>query len=124
MENLKINIIPFQHPSLKKEFGFYKEKKEGYYPIHRTELPNELWDTQKEEIVKSKYYYTNFIDTIDCDFKTKVDFAYNAKFAKHYYTHSAYKHFANISDAIQLNYVKDIEVWFLDTALSTKEYNN
>lgn len=124
MENLKINIIPFQHPSLKKEFGFYKEKKEGYYPIHRTELPNELWDTQKEEIVKSKYYYTNFIDTIDCDFKTKVDFAYNAKFAKHYYTHSAYKHFANISDAIQLNYVKDIEVWFLDTALSTKDYNN
>ena len=124
MENLKINIIPFQHPSLKKEFGFYKEKKEGYYPIHRTELPNELWNTQKEEIVKSKYYYTNFIDTIDCDFKTKVDFAYNAKFAKHYYTHSAYKHFANISDAIQLNYVKDIEVWFLDTALSTKDYNN
>ena len=124
MENLKINIIPFKHPSVKKEFGFYKEKKEGYYPIHRTELPNELWDTQKEEIVKSKYYYTNFIDTIDCDFKTKVDFAYNAKFAKHYYTHSAYNHFANISDAIQLNYVKDIEVWFLDTALSTKDYNN
>ena len=25
MENLKINIIPFKHPSVKKEFGFYKE---------------------------------------------------------------------------------------------------
>lgn len=59
MENLTINIIPFKHPSIQKEFGFYTEKKEGYFPIHRTELPNELRDNQKEEVVQHKYYYTN-----------------------------------------------------------------
>ncbi|ELM3643210.1 hypothetical protein RYR26_000427, partial [Flavobacterium psychrophilum] len=47
MENLKINIIPFKHPSVKKEFGFYKEKKDGFYPIHRGDLPNEIWDNFK-----------------------------------------------------------------------------
>ena len=73
MENLTINIIPFKHPSIQKEFGFYTEKKEGYFPIHRTELPNELWDNQKEEIVNHKFYYTNFEDTEDCVLKTKVD---------------------------------------------------
>ena len=40
MNNLTMNIIPFKHPSIQKEFGFYTEKKEGYFPIHRTELPN------------------------------------------------------------------------------------
>ena len=126
MENLKINIIPFKHPSVKKEFGFYKEKKDGFYPIHRVELPNELWDTQKEEVVKSKHYYTNFKDTEDCTLKTKVDFSLSTKFAKHYYTQMVYHYFASIADAIQMNYVKDIEVWFLDNKASTtafKTYN-
>ena len=80
MENLKINIIPFQHPSLKKEFGFYIEKKDGYQAIHRGDLPNELSDTQKEDIVKSKHYYTNFKDTEDCTLKTKVVFSLSTKF--------------------------------------------
>jgi hypothetical protein len=124
LENLKINIIPFNHPSLNKEFGFYNEKKEGYYPIHRVELPNELWDTQKEEVVKSKYYYTNFKDTEDCTLKTTVDFSLSTKFAKHYYTQMVYHYFASIADAIQMNYVKDIEVWFLDPKTTTTQYNS
>lgn len=123
MENLKINIIPFKHPSSEKEFGFYNEKKEGCYPIHRVELPNELWYTQKEEVVKSKHYYTNFKDTEDCTLKTKVDLSNSTKFAKHYYTHLVYNHFTTIADAIQFNYVKDIEVWFLDPKAATAKYN-
>jgi hypothetical protein len=123
LENLKINIIPFKHPSLKKEFGFYKEKKDGYHAIHRAELPNELWDNQKEEVVKSKFYYTNFNDTDGCIFKTKVDLSFNSKFAKHYYTKIVHNYFAPIADAIVFNYVKDIEVWFLDTKATTTSYN-
>jgi hypothetical protein len=43
LENLKINIIPCKHPSLNKEFGFYKEKK-GFHAIYRAELPREIWN--------------------------------------------------------------------------------
>ncbi|MBD80000.1 MAG: hypothetical protein CL840_13895 [Crocinitomicaceae bacterium] len=124
MNNLTINIIPFKHPSIQKEFGFYTEKKEGYFPIHRTELPNELWDNQKEEVVKHKFYYTNFEDTEDCILKTKVDLYSSTKFAKHLYTRLVYQYFIDIADAIQFNYVGDIEVWLLDAKASTTKYNS
>lgn len=124
MENLKINIIPFKHPVLQKEFGFYTEKKEGYYPIHRAELPYEIWDNFKIELDDIKFLYSNFSDTQDCDMLATVDMYQNSTFAKHYYTRLVYNYFATIADAIQFNYVKDIEVWFLDTKTTATEYKN
>jgi len=126
LENLKINIIPFQHPSLKKEFGFYKEKKDGFYPIHRGDLPNEIWDNFKTELQDLKFLYSNFSDTQDCDMMASVDMFHSTTFAKHYYTRLVYNYFYAIADAIQFNYVKDIEIWFIDTkAIATgyKTYN-
>jgi hypothetical protein len=124
LENLKINIIPFKHPVLQKEFGFYTEKKEGYYPIHRAELPYEIWDNFKIELDDIKFLYSNFSDTQDCDMLATVDMYQNSTFAKHYYTRLVYNYFATIADAIQFNYVKDIEVWFLDTKTTATEYKN
>ncbi len=115
MENLKINIIPFNHPSLNKEFGFYKEKKEGFHAIHRAELPKEIWDNFKTELQNLKFLYSNFSDTQDCDMLVSVDMYKSTTFAKHYYTRLVYNYFYAIADAIQLNYVKDIEVWLIDT---------
>ncbi len=126
MENLKINIIPFKHPSLKKEFGFYKEKKDGFYPIHRGDLPNEIWDNFKTELQDIKFLYSNFSDTQACDMLASVDMFQSTTFSKHYYTRLVYNYFYAIADAIQFNYVKDIEVWFIDTkAIATgyKTYN-
>jgi hypothetical protein len=123
LENLKINIIPFKHPSLQKEFGFYKEKKEGFFPIHRGDLPKEIWDNFKPELQDVKYLYSNFSDTIDCDMSANVDMFHSKTFAKHYYTRLVFNYFVNIADAVQFNYVKDIEVWFLDTKASTKDFN-
>lgn len=126
MENLKINIIPFNHPSLQKEFGFYNEKKEGYYPIHRADLPNEIWDNFKSNLQDIKHLYSNFSDIQDCDMLATVDMFHSITFAKHYYTRLVYNYFYAIADAIQFNYVKDIEVWFLDNKASTtafKTYN-
>jgi hypothetical protein len=37
----------FQHPSLKEEFGFYKEKNDGYRAIFRAELPYKILDNFK-----------------------------------------------------------------------------
>ena len=115
MENLKINIIPFNHPSLNKEFGFYKEKKEGFHAIHRAELPKEIWDNFKTELQDLKFLYSNFSDTQDCDMLASVDMYKSTTFAKHYYTRLVYNYFYAIADAIQFNYVKDIEVWLIDT---------
>ena len=123
MENLKINIIPFKHPSTKKEFGFYKEKKDGFFPIHRGDLPNEIWDNFKTELQELKYLYSNFSDTQDCDMLAEVDMFHSTTFAKHFYTRLVYNYFTSIADAIQFNYVKDSEVWFLDTKASTKDFN-
>ena len=122
MENLKINIIPFKHPVLQKEFGFYTEKKEGYYPIHRGDLPNEMWDNFKVELQDLKFLYSNFSDTQDCDMLATVNMYQNSTFAKHYYTRLVYNYFTTIADAIQFNYVKDIELWFLDTKTTTPQY--
>lgn len=123
MENHKINIIPFQHPSLQKEFGFYKEKKDGFYPIHRSDLPKEIWVNFKGELQDVKFLYSNFSDTQDCNMLATVDMFHSTTFAKHYYTRLVYNYFCTIADAIQFNYVKDIEVWFLDSKASTKEFN-
>lgn len=108
MENLKINIIPFKHPFLEKEFGFYTEKKEGYYPIHRADLPNEIWDKFKAELQDLKFLYSNFSEAKDCDMFATINMYNNSTFAKHYYTRLVYNYFAAIADAIQFNYVKDI----------------
>lgn len=122
MENLKINIIPFKHPFLEKEFGFYIEKKEGYYPIHRADLPNEIWDKFKTELQDLKFLYSNFSEAKDCDMFTTINMYNNSTFAKHYYTRLVYNYFAAIADAIQFNYVKDIEVWFLDPKANATKY--
>jgi hypothetical protein len=114
LENLKINLIPFQHPLSHKEFGFYLEKKEGYFPIHRAELPKEIWNNFKSELEGIKFLYTNFSDTENCDMLATVDMHQSVTFAKHYYRHLVYEHFSTIADAIHLNYVKDIEVWIID----------
>lgn len=126
MENLKINILPFKHPELIKEFGFYKDKTEGFFPIHRAQLPNEVWDNFKTELQDLKFLYSNFLDTQNCDMLAKVDMYQNTTFAKHYYTQLVYNYFTSIADAIKFNYVKDTEVWFLDTkvmATGYKTYN-
>ena len=50
MQNLTLNIIPFSHPSTLLEFGFNKEKKEGYYPLRKFDYPKNLWEKFEEEL--------------------------------------------------------------------------
>ena len=89
-------------------------------------MPNEIWDNFKTELQDLKFLYSNFSDTQDCDMMASVDMFHSTTFAKHYYTRLVYNYFYTITDAIQFNYVKDIEVWFLDTkaiAAGYKTYN-
>ncbi|MEZ5001433.1 MAG: Piwi domain-containing protein [Chitinophagales bacterium] len=107
---------------MQKEFGFSREKKEGYTPIHRALLPQSMWEEFNEELHDIKHLYTNYSDTVDCDYVANIDFYESLRFAKHYYTRLVYEYIRSIADAIKLNYVKDIEVWMLDHSIKNTKY--
>ncbi|MCT4698548.1 Piwi domain-containing protein [Tenacibaculum haliotis] len=122
MQKLTLNIIPFNHPSTKVEFGFYKEKKDGYYPLKKFEYPKSLWAKYEEELQDCKRLYSNFKDTADCDFIAEVDFNTSWAFANHYYTKSIYDFFLRNADAVNFGFVNDVEVWLKDSTVRNNEY--
>ncbi len=121
-QKLNINIIPFSHPFASKEFGFYAEKKEGTYPVHRSELPQPLWAQYEEEFQDIKYLYSDFVSTDDTDYKAEVDFKDSSRFAKHFYTTNILAYFEDKADAIKKNFVGDIQLWFKDESLSASTF--
>jgi len=110
MQQLTINLILLEIRNTTLQCSFYTEKFEGSYPLHRSELPCELWDNHKEEI-KHQYYYTAFVTGEDAVFTTTIDLAKSTKFAKHYFTQQILQYITPLVDAVKLNFVKDIEVW-------------
>lgn len=121
MQQLTINLIPLEINNATLQCSFYTEKFEGSYPLHRSELPCELWDNHKEEI-KDKFYYTSFEIGQDAAFTTTIDLSKSTKFAKHFYTQQLLRYISPLVDAVKLNFVKDIEVWIKNTSLSKTEY--
>ena len=83
MQQLTINLIPLEINNATLQCSFYTEKFEGSYPLHRSELPCEIWDNHKEEIT-SQYYYTSFEIGQDAAFTTTIDLSKSTKFAKHF----------------------------------------
>lgn len=124
MENLKINIIPFEHPVQELEIGFYKKEKKGYYSLWKGEYPQSFWDDFNTEMQDCDKLYTNFKDTIDCDFKATVDFTKNTRLAAHYYSRLIYDYFETLADVVNISFVKDVQVWFKDEAKSTTTYTS
>lgn len=122
MQNLTLNIIPFNHPTTLLEFGFYKEKKEGYYPLRKYEYPKDLWAKYEEELQDCDRLYSNFKDTEDCDFITTVDFTTSWNFANHYYTKSIYDFFLRNADAVNFGFVNDVIVWLKDSTVRNNNY--
>ena len=119
MKNLTLNIIPFSHPFESKTFGFTTEKKEGYFPIHRAQLPSIIKDEHWEDFNEVKYLYSNFEDTDDQPYTAEVDFLAENKFVKHYYSQLIMDYFKDKAAAVNYNFVKDIEIWFIDKNQST-----
>ncbi len=122
MQKLTLNIIPFKHPSTLMEFGFYKEKKDGYYPLKKYNYPRSLWDNYEEELQNCNRLYSNFKNKEDCDFIATVDLGKSFKFADHYYTKSIYDFFLRNADAVNFGYVNDVEVWLKDSTVRNIEY--
>jgi len=122
-QSLSINIIPFKHPVVERAFSFSKEKKDGYYPIHRAELPKSIWEEYEDDLQDIKYLYSNFQDEENADFSASVNFKSSSRFAKHYYTTLIHEYFSTRADAIKKNYVGDIQLWFKNESLSNEKIN-
>lgn len=120
-QHLKLNILTFDHPEEEKEFGFVKEKKEGYAPLQRHEFPLELWSKHEEELQNTRYLYSDFKTKEEADYTTKVNLTESTNFAKHYYTHLIRTHFKSIADIITPDFIKNVVLWFEDKENSTED---
>lgn len=122
MQKLTLNIIPFKQPSSLVEFGFFKEKKAGFFPLRKFDYPKSLWSKYESELQDCDNLYCNFVDKDNCDFITKVDLSKSWHFANHYYTKSIYNYFLKNADAVKLGYVNDVEVWLKDNTVKNQKY--
>ena len=122
MQKLTLNIIPFKQPSSLVEFGFFKEKKAGFFPLRKYDYPKSLWSKYESELQDCDNLYCNFVDKDNSDFVTKVDLSKSWHFANHYYTKSIYNYFLKNADAVRLGYVNDVEVWLKDNTVKNPKY--
>ena len=122
MKNLSLNIIPFTHPNESLSFGFITEKRDGYFPVHRSTLPRVITKDHWDDFNDTKYLYSNFKDTIDCDYIGEVDFYKDNKFVKHYYSQLILEYFRDKAAVVDYNFVNDVEIWFKDKTLTKPKY--
>lgn len=125
VQNLVINVIPFEAPFVEKTFAFTTEKKAGFSPILKWECMYayknlfEESDTEKQ----IQYLYTDFSEQADGASSIEIDLTKSIKFAKHYYTWLIFNHFKEVADYVNANFVKDVELWFADHSQDTEICN-
>ena len=122
-QKLKLNILNFENPVDEIECGFYKEKIEGYAPLHKAEYPKILWEEHEDELKDISYLYTDFETTEGCDYRAKVKLISSANFSAHYYKYKIRNYFLKIADVAQYDFVGDVEVWLRDRKLSTTQFD-
>ena len=123
-QDLKLNILTFTHPIQSLSCSFTLVKADGYYPVSIRNLPINITEIFTEaELQNVEYAYTNFTANKTISAPIMVLFAESKRFAKHYYSFLIATYFTTIADAIKTNFVSDTEVWFLDNAKSTTNFN-
>jgi hypothetical protein len=122
-QNLKLNLITFDHPEQKKTFNFYTETGEGRYPLQKHEFPIGIFEDVTDLPEDTQNLYTDFKSDNPESFTFEVDLNESIRFAKHYYANLLYAYFKTLADVVNYNFVKDIELWFLDTTQTHAKYN-
>lgn len=126
MQNLQLNIIPFNPPVRVAKFAFYKEHFQGSYSVFISEelLPIvdhfHKPDPQKTE---TQWLYSDFLPLRKGGIELEIDLTKHQQFAEHYYRFLIGTYFRNIAPIMRRNFTKEIELWMLDTSLNNKEYN-
>ncbi|QQR94798.1 MAG: hypothetical protein IPJ93_13645 [Bacteroidota bacterium] len=117
-QKLILNVLQFSHPVTKKSFHFIAEKKEGYFPIKKEEIPEHLLNKYPaERRAKLHKLYTNFQEDTDPILNTEIDFETSPSIAKHYYNYLIYNYFKDKVDLIKSNFIHDNEIWITHTKI-------
>jgi hypothetical protein len=122
-QNLKLNLITFDHPEQKKTFNFYTETGEGRYPLQKHEFPIGIFEDATDLPEDTQNLYTDFKSDNPGSLTFEVDLGKSILFAKHYYANLLYAYFKTLADVTNYNFVNDIELWFLDTTQTHSKYN-
>ena len=122
-QSLKLNILTFEPIESEVTFSFFKESRDGFYPLFPDEAPNELFrELSKTKGVTLSNLYTGFVTSENADFTVKVDLAKSTRFAKHYYRYLILEFLTGKGYITCNNLVKDIEVWVKEPKHSGKAY--
>jgi hypothetical protein len=124
MSNFQINILTFKH-SKPVTLPFFKVKtSENQTSLERGEIPNEVYDELDDnQKAKIRNIYTDFTTTENPDYLLSIDLTRSTRFARHYYNHLIREYFREQAAFVSENYIKDVEVWFLNDEQSTASYN-
>lgn len=113
--NLVLNILTFNHPKKNGTFNVFDEDAPGLVRFHRSKLPEEIEKIfPYNEDDDNKFLYLDVLSDPENKKIITVDLEKNVHFAKHYYTWLIQNYFGNVAHVTQSNFVKDIDVWFLD----------
>lgn len=123
VQDLKLNLLTFNHPSQHQTFNFYLEPAEGRSPLQRHEFPIKIKDTFPDLPDDTQNIYTDFKIDAQSDTCLKVDLNSSIRFAKHYYAYLLHAYFKTVAHVTNINFVNDIELWFLDASETNAKYN-
>jgi len=122
-QDLKLNLLTFNHPSQHQTFNFYLEPGEGRYPLQKHEFPIKIKDIFPDLPDDTQNIYTDFQIDAQSDTCLEVDLISSYRFAKHYYAYLLHAYFKTVANVTNINFVNDIELWFLDTSETHSKYN-
>jgi hypothetical protein len=122
-QKLILNVLQFSQSVTKKSFHFIAEKKEGYFPIKKEEIPEHLLNKYPAERREKLYkLYTNFQEASDPILNTEIDFETSTGIAKHYYNYLIHNYFKDKVDLIKSNFIYDTEIWITHTKTPNDNY--
>lgn len=123
-QDLLLNIIPFDPPTGKQKFAFYKQKQTDFYPVFKDDLQGLLDDKLSAlELLELNKLYTDFQPAKDGAIELEIDLSVSHRFANHYYRYLIRDYFMGIADIIHQNFTSETEVWFHDKDKSNTKYN-
>jgi hypothetical protein len=122
-QSLKLNILTFEPIESEVTFSFFKESRDGFYPLFPYEVPKDLLpELSKTKGVTLSNLYTGFVTSENPDFTVEVDLTKSTHIAKHYYRYLIHEFLKGKGYITCNNLVRDIEVWVKEPKHSGKAY--
>ncbi len=122
MQHLKLNIIPFEHIDPYISISIWKEESDGAFKIHRSLFSRYFWSEFSLEFSDYKHLYVSFSVVDSADYIERVKLDDNFGLARFYCNLRIKEYFEGQEIIARINFIKNVEVWIADEALSNNNY--